>query len=246
MIRNDLHVHSIRSGCGLHSLLELVAIASSKGMRGFNLSDHGPALGRRIDFGVFTDLRRLPETVEWGEARIRLWRGIEANLLNLAGDTDVLPKFVHRFDIISLGLHACFELAGLRDEARNTEALINAFARGLVDLATHPCIKPHPVDIDAVVEAAAETGVMLEINNTNLRLDKTDVRKLERMITKALDRGALLVENSDGHVYTEIGENEQVETLLSRMGLDANAILLNRNDHALDAYIAKRKRNRGP
>jgi putative hydrolase len=246
VIRNDLHVHSIRSSCGLHTLLEIVSIASAKGVRSLNLSDHGPALGRSINFGVFTDLRRLPETVKWGAAKVRVWRGIEANLLNIAGDTDVPPKFVHRFDIISLGLHACFELAGLRDEARNTKAFVNAFTRRGVDLATHPCIKAHPVNIDAVVEAAAETGVMLEINNTNLRLGKTDVRKLERMIAKALDCGALLVESSDGHVYTEIGENEQVETLLSRMGLDPDATLFNRRDKALDAYITKRKQDRTP
>lgn len=47
MIRNDLHVHSIQSMCGLHTLLEIVEIAARKGMRLVNISDHGSAFGEK-------------------------------------------------------------------------------------------------------------------------------------------------------------------------------------------------------
>ena len=42
MIRNDLHVHSVKSMCGMHTLLEIVEIAAEKGMRMVNISDHAP------------------------------------------------------------------------------------------------------------------------------------------------------------------------------------------------------------
>jgi putative hydrolase len=240
MIRNDLHVHSIQSACGLHTLLELASIAAAKGMRGFNLSDHGPASGRSMNFGVLADTRRLPETMERHGASVRIWRGIEANLLTLSGDTDI-PADNARFDLISLGLHGSFQLAGQFDQARNTEALLTAMARHPVDMLCHPCIRAHPLDVDAVVERAAQLGVLLEINNTNLRLGKTDVAALERMILRARELGAALVETSDAHVYTELGENEQVEAVLSRLDLVGDEVLLNRDDQALDRRIAARK-----
>jgi predicted metal-dependent phosphoesterase TrpH len=63
MIRNDLHVHSIQSLCGLHTILEIVQVASRKGMRLVNIADHGRTAGKRINVGVLADQRRLPDPV---------------------------------------------------------------------------------------------------------------------------------------------------------------------------------------
>ncbi len=56
-----------------------------------------------------------------------------------------------------------------------------------------------------------------------------------------MERGARLVECSDGHTWVEIGENEAVEAHLSELGLDGDAVLLNRDDDALDRFLAERR-----
>ena len=82
------------------------------------------------------------------------------------------------------------------------------------------------------------------MNNTNLRLGKTDVKQLERMIRLAKEKGAILLENSDGHTFFEIGENDRVEELLKEMRVNGNDIFINRHDEVLDKFVEKRKRIR--
>jgi hypothetical protein len=95
--------------------------------------------------------------------------------------------------------------------------------------------------MDAVVDLSLEYGFALEVNNTNLRVGKTVRAQLCSMIGLAKDREAILVENSDGHSFFEIGENELIEDLLVEMHLNGNDLFINRHDNVLDAFIEKRK-----
>ena len=160
MIRNDLHVHSIRSLCGFHTILEIVEIAAKKGMRSVNICDHGKASGKEIKFDVFNNKYRFPRTIQ-----------------SVRGNTITIM-----------------------------------------------------------------TGI--EVNNTKLRLKKTDVGELKDMIDLALEKGAALSENSDGHTIDEIGENEQIEKLLRSMRLNGNDVFFNRNDKLLHHFLEGRTKIR--
>ncbi len=243
MIRNDLHVHSLRSTCGLHTFLEIVEIAARKGMRLVNISDHGAASGGPPLSSVSLDQRRTPREVPASAgATVTVLVGIEVNILDVDGGSDFPEARKSKFDLVSAGLHRpAKELTAACSPELNTRALANYLKRSPLDILTHPCIAPFPFDLDQLVDLALEYGFALEVNNTNLRVDKTDVAQLERMILLARERGAILVENSDGHTWHEIGENERIERLLDRMGLDGDALFLNRDDAALDAFIEQRR-----
>lgn len=209
-------------------------------MRLVNVSDHGEGLGRAMNFGVITDKQRLPNPiVAPSGSSILMLRGIEANIMDAEGTTDIPQKFLSKFDLISIGFHYC-GLPQNGSEAENTRALRNTLKKNPVDLLTHPCIATYPLDIPAVVELALQYGFALEINNANLRVNKSNRRNLEKMVSLALERGVLLVENSDGHTYYEIGENEKVEEFLMGMGLKGDDFLMNRDDRRLDQFIQER------
>ena len=81
-----------------------------------------------------------------------------------------------------------------------TDRLLKAIENPYVDVIGHPTGRlllrrqAYPVDIEAVVDAAARSGVALEINCQVDRLDLNDVHaKLAR------DRGVKLVISSDAH-----------------------------------------------
>ncbi len=243
MIRNDLHVHSIRSNCGLHTLLEIVEIAARKGMRLINISDHGGASGGPAAFGVPGDKRRLPRDVPSSTGTVvSVLIGIEVNILDVEGNNDFPESRRSRFDLVSAGLHSPAEdLAKAKCPKTNTQALSNYLKRSPLDILTHPCIAPFPFDLPALVDLAIQYGFALEVNNTNLRVAKTDVPQLERMIRLARDRGAILLETSDGHTFHEIGENERVDARLREMGMSGDEVFLNRQDEALDAFIEQRR-----
>ena len=246
MIRNDLHVHSIRSLCGFHTILEITEIAAKKGMRSVNICDHGKASGKKIKFDVFNNKDRFPRTIQSHQGNtITILTGIEVNILDIEGNSDLPQEQACNFDLISAGFHSMAkDLASGKSLQSNTQALRNYLNRFPLDILTHPCIATFPLDIDIVVSLAVKYGFALEVNNTKLRLNKTDVGKLKDMIDLAIEKGAALTENSDGHTIDEIGENEQIEKLLKSMGLNGNDVFFNRNDKLLYEFLEERKKAR--
>jgi len=246
MIRNDLHVHSIRSLCGFHTILEIVEIAARKGMRSVNICDHGKASGKKIKFDVFNNKDRFPRTIQSYQGHmITIMTGIEVNILDIEGNSDLPLEQAGNFDLISAGFHSMAkELASGKSIQSNTQALENYLSRFPLDILTHPCITTFPLDTDKVVNLAVKYGFALEVNNTKLRLKKTDIRKLKEMIDFAIEKGAALSENSDGHTIDEIGENEQIEKLLKSMGLNGNDVFFNRNDKLVNEFLERRKKIR--
>jgi len=245
MILHDLHVHSIQSGCGLHTLLEIVDIAAGKGMKSVNVCDHGEASGRRINFGVFLDKRRFPREIKSRSGKtVTLYGGVEVNILGEDGSSDFPSKYRALFDLVSAGFHTLTE--PLPSPDRNTRALENYLKRTPLDILTHPCIQSAPLHLGRVIELSLEYGFALEVNNSNLRLGKTDHERLLKLLDLGSASGARFVENSDGHTFAEIGENEKITELLAYGGWDGNALFLNRNEARLSDFIKERKGLRTP
>lgn len=226
--------------------MEIVDIAARKGVETVNISDHGNATGRLMNFGVVTDKRRWPKHMTSSTGRpVTVLIGIEACILEEDGSSDYPEKYTPRFDLVSAGFHfPARDLAAAKDASRNTRALENYLKRSPLDLLTHPCIKTFPLEVEAIVDLSLEYGFALEVNNTNLRVEKTEVGRLERMIGVAMDKGARVVESSDGHSFIEIGENEEIEKLLDRLGIDGDALFLNRDEAATQAFLEERKQLR--
>ena len=53
-----------------------------------------------------------------------------------------------------------------------------------------------------------------------------------------------MVENSDGHSFFEIGENDRIEELLKRLRIDGDEIFVNRDDLRLEEFLSQRKKVR--
>jgi putative hydrolase len=228
--------------CGLHTILEIVEIAANKGMRMVNISDHGRALGKEMNFWVLADKKRCPQKISSSQGKtISVLAGIEANILDIDGNSDFPQSLGSKFDLVSAGFH---HPIGESPED-NTQALENYLDQYPLDILTHPCIATYPHNLEKLVALALEYGFALEVNNTNLRLGKTNTEQLVKLIDLARESGALFVENSDGHTFFEIGENDKVEELLKGLGMDGEELFINRDDARLDEFIAQRKTMRG-
>jgi len=173
---------------------------------------------------------------------ITILAGIETNILDVDGNSDFPERFRGDFDLVSAGFHFPAEtLIAERSAKKNTKALENYLKRYPLDILVHPCIATFPLEMEKVVDLSLEYGFALEVNNTNLRVGKTVRTQLRSMIGLAKEKGAILVENSDGHSFFEIGENELIEDLLMEMHLNGNDLFINRHDNVLDDFVEKRK-----
>jgi len=232
----DMHTHTIASGHAYSTLNELAAEAARKGLLAMAVTDHGPALPGGPHMYHFGAMRFFPDHI----AGVRIFRGIEANILDSRGTLDLPEPYLRKLDFVMAGLHeGCgFDDAGV---VRNTEAVLNAMANPLVRAISHPGNPIFPLDYEAVVQGARETGTALELNNTSFSISrKGSAPNCERLAGLIARIGAPLVIGSDAHIAQMVGVfddavavveqaevgpeqviNSSLERLLGFLGLDA-------------------------
>jgi putative hydrolase len=94
--------------------------------------------------------------------------------------------------------------------------MINAMRNNKIDMITHPGAKG-PIDVEAVAKVAAETGTMLEINNSHGHLTTEEI-----MI--AMKYPVKFVLNSDAHKIENIGSVEDSISRVIEAGLDPTRV----------------------
>ena len=232
----DMHTHTVSSGHGYSTINELATEAARKDLAGLAITDHGPALPGGPHIYHFGAMRFIPETM-YG---VRVFRGIEANILDINGTLDLPESYLKKLDYIMAGLHEGCGFGG-EDAGRNTEAVIAAMANPLVKAISHPGNPLFPLDYEAVVIAARETGTALEMNNTSFSISRKGSAPNCELLAQLIARhGAPLVIGSDAHIAQMVGVfddavavveqagvaedqviNSSMERLLAFLGLDA-------------------------
>ncbi|HEY5976640.1 MAG TPA: DNA polymerase/3'-5' exonuclease PolX [Solirubrobacterales bacterium] len=195
-IRGDLHSHTTLSD-GHNTLEEMAAAARARGYAYFAITDHSASHG----FGDHVTDERLWERIEevkaWNEGRrgFRLLAGSEINI-GLDGSLDYPDDLVAALDWVVASVHTSFAI----DEKAMTERVLVAIENPNVDCIGHLTGRligrrePYGIDVEAVVEAAARTGTMLEINGNPNRRDLS-----EHHARLARDAGVAILVNTDAH-----------------------------------------------
>lgn len=199
-IRGELHGHTDWSD-GAATLRQMAETARSRGYAYWNVSDHSVGLG--VTAGLDADrLRAQAEEIaalnrEYAEQEydFRLLRGIEVEVLSdgrLGLPDDVLAEL----DVVVASIHS-----GLRQDRETlTQRYLSAVRNPHVDILGHPSGRligrrpPAEFDMDAVLQACAETGTAVEINAHPSRLDLSGVHA-----RRALELGCKIVINCDAH-----------------------------------------------
>ncbi len=201
-IRGDLQMHTTWSD-GSASVAEMAAAAAAKGLEYILISDHSPSLG--VARGLSAE--RLHQ--QWEEIAavnaaggpVRVLRGAEVEIHN-DGSLDYPDDVLASLDIVVAALHT-----GLRQPRQQvTRRLLAAIANPHVDIIAHPSGRlmgerePADLDMEAIFQAAAQAGTILEINADPHRLDLDDGHA-----HRALQLGVKLAINSDAHDPDAVG-----------------------------------------
>lgn len=196
-LRAELHTHSTWSD-GRHSILEMARAAMERGWKMLAITDHTAGLG--ITGGLTAERLKLQraeiDSVQQkvGDA-IRLLQGAEVEI-RADGSLDFPDEVLAELDIAIASLHVSLR----QPREKVTARLLNAIQNPHVDIIGHPTGRLIPdregadLDMDAVLPAAAESGVALEISAHPLRLDLDDVHS-----RRAIQMGIPLSVNTDAH-----------------------------------------------
>jgi DNA polymerase (family 10) len=220
-IRGDLHSHTTLSD-GRNTLEEMAAAARERGYAYLAITDHSASHG----FGDHVTAERLWERIEevgeWnkGKRGFRLLAGSEINI-GLDGGLDYPDDLVEALDWVVASVHTSFSVG---DEAM-TERVLTAIENPNVDCIGHLTGRligrrePYGIDVEAVAEAAARAGTMLEINGNPNRRDLS-----EHHARLAKEAGATIVLNTDAHGVDTLGNMAYAVATARRAWLTAEDI----------------------
>lgn len=196
-IRAQLHNHSTWSD-GKATIREMAEAALARGLSVLAITDHTNSLGitQGVDPKTVRDQRAEIEAVraELGD-RLTILHGAEVEI-KADGSLDFDDETLASLDIVVASMHI-----GLRQSREQvTERMLAAVRNPHVDIIGHPtgrligAREGADLDMDAVLAAAAESGVALEINANPKRLDLSDVHA-----RRAVELGVPITINTDAH-----------------------------------------------
>src|SRR5581483_3885618 len=202
-IKADLQVHSTWSD-GKLSMLEMAQAEARRGIKVVAFTDHSQSLGVTGGLSMGDHKKQAAEIKKAQDKlgdSILILHATEVEI-KADGTLDYPDKFLAGLDLVLASLHTSLR----QPREKVTERVINAIRNPHVDIIGHPTgrlLMPDregaDLDMDAVLKAAAETGVALEINAHPARLDLDDV-----YARRAKEMGIPISINTDAHSEADL------------------------------------------
>lgn len=236
-LRGVLHCHT-RYSDGRQTIAEMAAGARARGWQYIGISDHSQAAayaGGLSEADLAAQLKEI-DTYNATAPEVRVLKGIEADIL-ADGRLDYSPELLGRLDFVIGSIHARFSMDGATMTSRVLRALddphltILGHPTGRLLLSRHP----YPLDVEAMLQRAAERKVAVEINADPKRMD-LDWRYLRR----ARELGVTIVIGPDAHSVKQLDYVFGGVGMARKGGLEAKDILNTRDADDVLAFARAR------
>lgn len=196
-IKANLHMHSTYSD-GTLSMMDMAKAAIKRGLKVIVFSDHSVSLA--VANGLsFEDHKKQAAEIK----KIQKQLGDEILILHASeveikadGSLDYPDDFLASLDLVVASLHSSLR----QPREKVTQRMLNAVNNPHVDIIGHPTGREIPdregadLDMELILQAAAKSGVAVEINASPYRLDLDDMHA-----RRAKELGVLISINTDAH-----------------------------------------------
>jgi DNA polymerase (family 10) len=239
-LKGILHNHSTYSD-GKNSLEEMAEYCKKLGYEYLGISDHSKTATYANGLQEFRIQKQHEEIDILNEklAPFKIFKGIESDILN-DGSLDYSNEVLESFDFVVSSIHSPLSM----DEKTATNRLLNAIANPFTTILGHPTgrlllqRKGYPINHQAVIEACAEYGVVIEINAHPWRLDLD-----WRHVRYALDKGVEISINPDAHETNGYHDMYYGLCVGRKAGLTAKETFNAKNLQELSQYFNDRKKS---
>jgi DNA polymerase (family 10) len=236
-IRGDLQMHSTWSD-GMVSIEEMALACRDLGYAYIAITDHSQAMAM---VQGLTPERARAQWEEIDEVReridgIEILRSTEVDILK-DGSLDMPDDVLEELDVVVVSVHSFMD----QDRKTMTERVIKAMQHPCVDILAHPTGRiinrreAFAMDVEAVLTAAAELEVAVELNANPNRLDLSDVH-----VHRARELGVPVVISTDAHKPAGL-ENMRFGVDQARRGwLGPDDVLNTRSLSKFKKWLARR------
>ncbi|HEV3207392.1 MAG TPA: DNA polymerase/3'-5' exonuclease PolX [Terriglobales bacterium] len=195
-LQGDVHMHTVETD-GRNTIEEMAEAAQARGYKYMAITDHS----KNLAFANGLDDKRAVEHIQRIRAvaerteKIKIFAGIEVDILG-NGTLDLSDSVLEQMDIVIASVHSHFN----QSPAEMTDRLLKAVDNPNTSLIGHPTGRlllrrdAYGFDIDAVLKAAAQKKVAMELNAYPDRLDLCD-----RHLRLAKQYGVKIAINTDSH-----------------------------------------------
>jgi DNA polymerase (family 10) len=237
-LRGVLHCHSDYSD-GAATIEEMAIAAKERGWDYVGISDHSESAfyagGLKRD-KLFRQLEEIDEL----NARMtdfRILKGIEADIL-ADGRLDYDAQILDGFDFVIGSIHSRFSMDG----DAMTKRVLAALDDPHLTILAHPTGRlllsrePYAIDVEAVLEKAAQVGVAVELNADPHRLDLD-----WRYCRQAKELGVTIEIGPDAHSTAGLDNVHFGVGMARKAWLEAGEILNARSADDVIAFARKRR-----
>jgi len=201
-LKGYLHSHTDASD-GKNTLREMAQAAQDLGYEYLAITDHSRSQTQAGGLSEEDLEAQIDEIAGLNEDfdGFRLLAGCEVDILD-DGRLDFPDELLEKLDLVVASVHSKFDL----DEDAQTRRIIRAMENPCVHIIGHPTgrqigqRRAFDVDIERLVDAAKDTGCVLELNANPIRLDLKDVH-----CRMAAEAGVKIAISTDAHSTGGLG-----------------------------------------
>lgn len=233
-IFGDYHTHTIYSH-GKNDIIDNAKIAKEKGLKEIAITDHG--FGHSLYAIKRTSLDEMKLKCRYAEIQtgVKIYLGVEANLLSLDGKIDIENSDLEKIDILLLGYHK-FVKNSVKDKLKlffpnlskvkgksqtqikiNTNALLRAMDKYPTDIIAH-LNHGFKVNVEEIGKKAVETNTLIEINSSKKHLTEEEIKTLVKL-------GVNFIVNSDAHTSKDVGNVDYALEIIEKYNIPKKQIV---------------------
>ncbi|HZQ24332.1 MAG TPA: DNA polymerase/3'-5' exonuclease PolX [Terriglobales bacterium] len=195
-LQGDVHMHTVETD-GRCTIEEMAEAARQRGYKYMAITDHSKNLAFANgldDERALAHIRRI-RAANQNIDGIHIFAGVEVDILG-DGSLDLSDSVLAEMDIVIASVHSHFN----QERAEMTQRFLKGIENPNVSLIGHPTGRillrrdAYPVDMDAILKAAARNKVAMELNAYPDRLDLCDTH-----LRLAKQHGVKIVINTDSH-----------------------------------------------
>ena len=195
-LQGDVHMHTVETD-GRCTIEEMAEAARARGYKYMAITDHSKNLAFANGLDDARALKHIEKIRKADEEikDIRIFAGIEVDIL-ADGELDLSDSVLKEMDVVIASVHSAFN----QEAPKMTDRMLRAVNNPHVSIIGHPTGRillrrdAYPFDMEAVLNAAAQNKVAMELNAYPDRLDLCD-----RHLRTAKERGVKVVINTDSH-----------------------------------------------